>query len=858
MNQVSIVTCALLLGAPMARAQADATDAPRLIPGPQGLIKDDLSVVTPAWASLSELAGDLRDVSLRGGTPEGGLREPQRFEGEVPAKVQEDLTAFSGYSVDGLLTAPLYDDRSDPDRVLTRIRRMKGAFGPDGFTALPAFGRAADRSFRVHFDLESVGVGGAPIAFDDQARVERQGDVVTLDHGAVRAVYRVGLDAIEQTFVFDALPGEGSLVVEVDVDSNLAAADGPEGLQFVHPTLGGVHYGDAFVVDAAGRRAAMERTWTGVAIQLVAPADFLVGATFPVTVDPPVTTFISTAGTPDDSNVDICFAGGQTEYWTVFQDYFDGTQSDCYAISLSTAGVVDHFVSVEIGADDWTDPKIAYHVNSNRCLVVASEVSGGFGAIQGQLIDCAAGVTTGGPFTISTLGALKVHPDVGGNNWDAPFNAHFCVVWSSVWTVGSNHQIQYRLVDFDGTLVTGVTGATAFGGGQVHNEPAISESHGDADLTGDWWTATWVEDTDNNGFGDVLARRIAWSGDPAAGAGNFVVGAGGNCSHPRVSSRFNRPLVGSPDRPSVVVYERDFPTLSGPPRQRSIYGAVVTDGFAEPESAISFVLEDFDGDLDQREPAIACDGNCFYLTYAEEWWGAIGSGDYDMYMLSGCISDLHGGGGLALAERHRMMTANGTAERNGAVATIWDGSSNNLSDDGMAIWEDQNVVNGGTLEGATLEIPTTQQSIVRAVGRQFCDANPHFASGVSGRLSSWLWMVGDQSVSSNHSLVGLDLPPSTFALAFASRTPGNMNMPAPNNVGRLCVLDAGRYNSQIQSSTSSGQISIVVDPQALPLPTGLVSAAPGETWYFQVWHRDLDGGLPSSNFSSAVAMQFTN
>ena len=36
----------------------------------------------------------------------------------------------------------------------------------------------------------------------------------------------------------------------------------------------------------------------------------------------------------------------------------------------------------------------------------------------------------------------------------------------------------------------------------------------------------------------------------------------------------------------------------------------------------------------------------------------------------------------------------------------------------MAIWEDQNVTNGGTLEGFTLEIPTLNQSVRRAVGRQ--------------------------------------------------------------------------------------------------------------------------------------------
>jgi hypothetical protein len=42
----------------------------------------------------------------------------------------------------------------------------------------------------------------------------------------------------------------------------------------------------------------------------------------------------------------------------------------------------------------------------------------------------------------------------------------------------------------------------------------------------------------------------------------------------------------------------------------------------------------------------------------------------------------------------------------------------------------------------------------------------------------------------------------------------------------------------------------------LPQPMGNVSAAPGETWYFQYWHRDFINGMSTSNFSNAVKIVF--
>jgi len=49
---------------------------------------------------------------------------------------------------------------------------------------------------------------------------------------------------------------------------------------------------------------------------------------------------------------------------------------------------------------------------------------------------------------------------------------------------------------------------------------------------------------------------------------------------------------------------------------------------------------------------------------------------------------------------------------------------------------------------------------------------------------------------------------------------------------------------------------ILVDPQAIPQPTGDVAAMSGETWSFQGWFRDSVGGTAVSNLTEGIAITF--
>jgi hypothetical protein len=784
-------------------------------------------------------------------TPESLLRQ---FTGEVAKTSEGPAPEFTGsLSIREQMTDVLAHE-DDAGRVWVRGRDYRASFGEEGFTFLPVFGKTSPQEYPVQFVVENVTLGGDALPVGVQG-VTRGAGQVTMTHPSMREVYLLDLGGVEQTFVFDTVPGSGDLVVDLGVSSELAVLDQADGLHFVHPTLGHVTYGDAFVLDAAGARLPIARTWTGDGIELRVPAAFLADAVLPVTIDPRVNSFVSTFGANDDTRPDICYDGRQNMYWVVWEEYTSATNADCYITSFTGTGVQGTSYAIETTSDDWSEPKIAYHYGANRLLIVASEltVTTANGSIRGQLFDPAAGALIGTEFQISTCCFRKVNPDVGGNNYDSVTNSHFCVVWAFEAAAG-NRDVQYRIVDWDGTFVTGVTTVDNSADDTIHT--TVSETHGSAALLGDWWTIAWTRDTNSDGFGSIEARRVVWSGSTTLGSGNFVVDSNTNCAWPTVTSRLDDDLVAVADRPSVIVYERDFSSAAGPGgRQRSLYGKVITDGQAFASNSISSIMEDVDGELDQRHCHIATDGSAWYLVYSEIYYASPGGSDYDAYYCSGHVSQSSNNAYLALAERHQNLAFTGSSERFCRVATVWDGETSSTSDDAAAIWVRLDGTNGGTLAGYTLDIPTIDTSANIAVGRQYCSANNNGGSSVMNADTSWMWIEGDQGLATVHTARCENVTPNATGYLITSRTTANINMPGSSS-GRLCVAGAGRYVNAVQNSGTNRTYSTGISPLFLPSPNGFTAAVPGETWHFQYWHRDSLGGMATSNFSNACSVTF--
>lgn len=134
-----------------------------------------------------------------------------------------------------------------------------------------------------------------------------------------------------------------------------------------------------------------------------------------------------------------------------------------------------------------------------------------------------------------------------------------------------------------------------------------------------------------------------------------------------------------------------------------------------------------------------------------------------------------------------------------------------------------------------------------AVGTNFCQANPN-STGLTGTLRG----TGSASLAANDLvLMAEQLPPNQFAMLIMSTTEGS----APVGVGNLCVVGAiGRDLGSLMSSGASGSMTRAIDWTAIPQPTGFVAASLGETWRFQVWHRDVASGFATSNLTEGLAV----
>ena len=136
------------------------------------------------------------------------------------------------------------------------------------------------------------------------------------------------------------------------------------------------------------------------------------------------------------------------------------------------------------------------------------------------------------------------------------------------------------------------------------------------------------------------------------------------------------------------------------------------------------------------------------------------------------------------------------------------------------------------------------------IGATECYQSTANSSGATGLLHA----LGSNSVADNDvTLVASLLPLNSFGYFLTSRSAGLATMPGGSQ-GDLCLGgNIGRFSapSQIRNTGALGRFSLAIDLASLPTPTGPVAALPGETWFFQAWHRDANPAL-TSNFTDAV------
>jgi len=141
------------------------------------------------------------------------------------------------------------------------------------------------------------------------------------------------------------------------------------------------------------------------------------------------------------------------------------------------------------------------------------------------------------------------------------------------------------------------------------------------------------------------------------------------------------------------------------------------------------------------------------------------------------------------------------------------------------------------------------------IGVPFCGGAARNSTGAVGLLRAF----GSRQRSANDIvLVAADLPQHSTGFFLASPVQSATALPTAG-LGVLCLRSPiGRFVApgQIGSTGATGALTLRLDLDALPTPTGTTSAAAGETWHFQAWHRDQVAGAATSNFTTGASVTF--
>jgi hypothetical protein len=245
----------------------------------------------------------------------------------------------------------------------------------DGFVFYPRLGEAYPHNLPLRWTTTSITAGGLPIAMPEATRHEASDWRYAYVRGGVAEVYDMRPEGIEQSFVIAERPAPGELVIQGQIDTELrCAAVGPAHQALVfhdHAGVAIVRYGEAFAIDAVGRRTEVATAYDGGTVSLTVAGGWLAQATFPVVVDPltsPVVLVSSFAGSAASCDVGHQGESATRDVLFAYDFAFSGSDHDVYAylcnqdysnrvlvMSQSSATIDDRNVSVAFvaGADRW-------------------------------------------------------------------------------------------------------------------------------------------------------------------------------------------------------------------------------------------------------------------------------------------------------------------------------------------------------------------------------------------------------------------------------------------------------------------------------------------------------------------------
>lgn len=513
----------------------------------------------------------------------------------VPARSTPPLASLTNFTQDHVL----YDEPGD-GTLWALGAKYKASFGRDGATFIPAFGAHAPKNYPHALSPDRVTIGGQPLALETSS-AERIDDRVVLQRGAFLERYDLELDSMEQSFVFESLPGTGDLVLHILVASELEGIESESGLAF-ESDFGTLTYSRAIAIDAQGRRFDAPTHLVDGAIRIEVAAADLASAMFPLVIDPVIGTLYANLNTDDLRNTDSAwdeFNGCWLITWT---KWFSATDNDVYArrVPADIGFTVDS--TIDFTGASWNVPRCAHLASAHQFMVVASVVSGNNVSILCRSVTPSGAVNVlGTQLNISGPDAgAKTNPDIGGDSISDSTTA-YCVVWEREHPDNFTTHIACRLL-----LPTGApVGANATYITNSHPIwtsvlPTVSKSSNGLE-----WLIAYT-------FNDPLSKADTWAARMSVNgsllAPTFQVTSGFGWETQPVASSYQT----NTSRAMIAYKYRT--TATG---QNDIWVAVL-DGATVVAGANITALENSGlQSMNQIDPAIDCDGQHFVLAYSE-------------------------------------------------------------------------------------------------------------------------------------------------------------------------------------------------------------------------------------------------
>jgi hypothetical protein len=302
----------------------------------------------------------------------------------------------------------------DDGGLQVRGTRYKLHLAADGATFQPLFGPKAPRDFPLRFAVTGLQVGNDAVPLTAPLPWRREGERFACERGPVTEWWSARAEAAQHYFTIPRPAAAGALTLHIAVAGDLQPDGEGPGVHFRAPGLGAVHYSDAVVIDARGRRLDLPVLTQVGGLSITVPAAFTAACAWPLVVDPLLTTLAIDTTISDVQDARVACDPTSGNRLVVAEEHLSATDVDivCHRYDNGASPLLLGTVFAEATPAMANNPDVGIVAAPQQFVVAWHNATGG--NYQWRTID-ATSAAPGTTFTTSSGigGDLANRPRIG-------------------------------------------------------------------------------------------------------------------------------------------------------------------------------------------------------------------------------------------------------------------------------------------------------------------------------------------------------------------------------------------------------------------------------------------------------------